>query len=121
MNLSAMLGGRAGALHAVMRKKPAKLLFCISLAIMPMLLFGYSQPDSVLITLELQKAPIEKAFEAIKKQSSFRIIYDNDLVKRANPVSLTATKLPVRQLLDMLFKNQPFSYNIVDETIIVIP
>lgn len=121
MNLSAMLSGRAAITRAAMKKKPAKLLFCFALATMPLLLSAFSQPDSALITLELKKAPIEKAFEAIKKQSAFRVIYDNDLLKTANPVSLIANKLPVRQLLDMLFKNQPFSYNIVDETIIVIP
>ncbi|MCW3119894.1 MAG: SusC/RagA family TonB-linked outer membrane protein, partial [Chitinophagaceae bacterium] len=97
----------------------------VFLLLLPLTLI-YSQgnanrPDSVFVSLHLNNAKIENAFLEIKHQTSYRVIYDNSLVKNAKPITIAVEKERLSNVLNLLFLEQPFSYRIVDESIIVVP
>jgi TonB-linked SusC/RagA family outer membrane protein len=79
------------------------------------------QPPGVLISLNLKEAPLQKAFAAIKKQTDYRVIYDNSLLKLARPVTIHVKNASLPAVLKQLFELQPFEYRMMDQTIIVTP
>lgn len=77
--------------------------------------------DSLVLTMTLSNAPLEKAFTIIKQQTPYRVIYDNSLLKKAKPVTLAVNKEPLPRVLALLFHNQPFNYRIIEQAIILTP
>ncbi len=90
-----------------------------------MFLITYSQskasPDSGYITMHLKDAPIQKAFDIIKQQTSYRVMYDNSLLRQAKPVSISVDREVLTNVLNLLFQAQPFNYRIINENIILTP
>ena len=78
-------------------------------------LFGRAQT----VSLNLQNAPIEKAFAEITKQTGFSFIYTRAQVKNTVPVTLRLQDVPLRVALDQCFANQQVSYIIEEKQIIV--
>ncbi|WP_394363569.1 SusC/RagA family TonB-linked outer membrane protein [Chitinophaga costaii] len=50
-------------------------------------------------------------------QTGYAVFYKQDMLKQANPVSLNVTNMPLKTFLDLLFKDQPFSYQLANKTI----
>src|SRR6185312_11520169 len=84
---------------------------------------GNTAPDTqpAFLTMHLINAPLEKAFALIKKQTPYRVIYDNSTLKAAKPVTLAVDKEPLDNVLNLLFQSQPFGYKIMGESIIITP
>jgi TonB-dependent SusC/RagA subfamily outer membrane receptor len=111
---------RVGISICQIRTRSNLLLLSVALALVHFQ-SSAAQPDSILISMNLKKAPLEKAFILIKQQSPYRVIYDNDILKKAKLVTLIVRKASISQVLELLLQNQPFDYRIVDQTIIVTP
>ena len=73
------------------------------------------------VSLSLKNAPLEKAFLEIKRQTGYTFAYTESMLKKANPVSVECTNVPLEQVLTSCFNNQPFSYTIIERTIVVKP
>jgi TonB-linked SusC/RagA family outer membrane protein len=73
------------------------------------------------IRLSLKNAPIEKVFKEIERQSDFTFFADNQLLKKAKRVTIEVNGLPLNQVLELCFKDQPFSYSISGKTITLGP
>ena len=71
------------------------------------------------VTISLKNAPIEKVFKEIQKQTGYHFFYNEKLLKDAKKITITVKDVPVQTVLQLCFKDQPFSY-IVDGTQIVI-
>ncbi|MFT3705182.1 MAG: TonB-dependent receptor [Agriterribacter sp.] len=69
------------------------------------------------VTLSVKNAPLEQVFRSIKKQSGYAFFFDYSWLKQALPVTLTAKEMPLRQVLDSCFREQPFTYEIVNKNI----
>ncbi|MEO7140057.1 MAG: TonB-dependent receptor plug domain-containing protein, partial [Ferruginibacter sp.] len=80
-----------------------------------------SLQDSLVLSMRLLNAPLGKAFDLIKQQTPYRFIYDNSLLKKSKPVSLTVSNEPLTKVLSLLFRNQPFDYRIIEQSIIITP
>lgn len=75
---------------------------------------GYAQR----ITISLQNAPLEVIFNSIEKQAPpYKFIYDASLLQRATKVSLHVNDVTLLEVLDLCFKDQPFTYVIINKTI----
>jgi len=109
-----------------------RILFCpgrellLILFLSAMLLTAYTQTkaatrDSAYITMHLDNEPIETAFIIIKRQTPYRVIYDNSLLRSAKPVTISVAKAKLATVLSLLFRGQPFEYQVIDESIIVTP
>jgi TonB-linked SusC/RagA family outer membrane protein len=71
------------------------------------------------VSLSLKNAALEKAFLEIKRQTGYTFAYTESMLKKANPVTVECTNVPLEQALNVCFSNQPFSYTIIEKTIVV--
>jgi len=75
--------------------------------------------DGQKVSLSLKDAPLEKAFNEIKRQSGYIFWYENNLLNDAARVTVSVKDVPLVEALDLCFKNQPLDYKIVGQTIVV--
>ena len=71
------------------------------------------------VTLTEKKAPLEKVFKQITKQSGYQFMYTTDVLQKAKPVDIDVHNMNLEQALVLIFKEQPLSYSIVEKVIIL--
>lgn len=71
------------------------------------------------ITVKYNNANIEDVFNAIKKQSGFQFLFTKSMLKDAKKVTIDVKAKPLQATLNDLFKDQPFTFEILDKTIVV--
>lgn len=80
---------------------------------------AFSESYAQKVTLREKGVGLEKIFSEIRKQTNFNFIYDADVLKNAKTVSINVASVDVSAALAMCFKNQPFTFEIKNQTIIV--
>lgn len=73
------------------------------------------------ITLNVRNASLDKVFREIKKQTGYTFMYTETMLRETRKVSLTVKNSTLREVLDICFARQPFTYLIVDKTVVVQP
>ncbi|MGN6399394.1 MAG: SusC/RagA family TonB-linked outer membrane protein [Flavisolibacter sp.] len=71
------------------------------------------------ISLSLKAAPLEKVFSEVRKQSAYRFVYTKEELSAAHPVSIDVKAATIEQVLQICFLDQPLSYTIVENHVIV--
>lgn len=77
------------------------------------------QAEPANITLTVKNASVEQVFKEIKKQSGYGFVYPSGILSWMHKVTFTATKASFRQVLDQLFKDQPFTYTVIDKVVVI--
>jgi len=73
------------------------------------------------ITLNEKNAPLEKIFVEIKNQTGYTFAYTETLLKKAKKLTVELNDLRLDDALDICFNDQPFTYAIIEKTIVVKP
>ncbi|HXB92073.1 MAG TPA: SusC/RagA family TonB-linked outer membrane protein [Puia sp.] len=73
------------------------------------------------ITLSVKNAPIEKVFKSIEDQSGYVFFFNYAWLRHARKVSVETHNASLLEALDLCFREQPFTYEIVSRTIVVKP
>lgn len=76
---------------------------------------GYAQT----ISLSLKDAALESVFLEVQKQSGYSFMYPSSLIKNAKLVTVEVKQATVEEVLKICAAGQPFSYSIIDKTIIL--
>ena len=76
---------------------------------------GYSQN----VTLNETNSNLDKVFTEIRKQTGYDFLYNTRLLKNTVPVTVKAKNSSLENVLDQVFKNQPLTYTITENTIIL--
>ncbi|MGJ7033291.1 TonB-dependent receptor [Niabella hirudinis] len=71
------------------------------------------------VNIHVANTSIEKVFREIKKQTGYLFLYDEDLIKKARKVTLSASDRTLEAVLQDCFEGQPLTYRIINKTIIV--
>ena len=71
------------------------------------------------ITLSEQNAPLKKILKEIRQQSGYSFFYEDRLLERSRPVSLTVKDQPLEDVLSTVFRNQPLTYEILGKVIAI--
>lgn len=71
------------------------------------------------ITLSEKNAPLSKIIKQIEKQSGYSFFYDEELILKAQAVTVNIRNGTLQEVLDKCFEDQPLIYSIVDNTIII--
>jgi hypothetical protein len=71
------------------------------------------------ISLSLQKAPLSKAISEIRKSTKYDFAYNEELLKKAGPISINLKNANITEVLNKMFADQPISYKIADGIIIL--
>jgi TonB-linked SusC/RagA family outer membrane protein len=76
---------------------------------------AFAQP----VTLSGRNMPLKQVFSAIKKQTGYVVFYNQSMLSGTKPVSLTVDRMPLQDVLQLIFTDQPVNYIIQDKTIIL--
>ncbi|WP_173002979.1 SusC/RagA family TonB-linked outer membrane protein [Chitinophaga sp. SYP-B3965] len=71
------------------------------------------------VTFSGRAVPMEKVFSTIKKQTGFVVWGKSELLKQAGTVSVSVQNMPLTSFLELIMKDQPLNYKIVDNTIML--
>jgi len=74
---------------------------------------------SQVVTLHQKNTTVEKVLRAIEKQTGYHFMYDKQDVSKASTINIEVAGVPLEQALDQCFKDQPLTYKIFQETIVV--
>ncbi|MEO8822270.1 MAG: TonB-dependent receptor [Ginsengibacter sp.] len=73
------------------------------------------------ITLNVKNAPLNKVFQDIKEQSGYTFIYTESILKESKKVTMDVKNSTLQEVLSICFAAQPFTYKIINRTVIVQP
>src|SRR5690349_10674755 len=76
---------------------------------------SYSQQ----ITLSETNAPLQEVFEKIEQQTSYTFAYTATTLSKAKRVSIRVSGASLDETLRLCFLGQPFSYTIIEKTVVV--
>ncbi|UPZ37986.1 SusC/RagA family TonB-linked outer membrane protein [Sphingobacterium sp. PCS056] len=71
------------------------------------------------ISLTVKDKPITTVFNQIRQQTGYMFFYKNSQLKDAANVTLEIKNTPLKEALDRVMDNQPFTYEILDKTIVI--
>ncbi|WEK36304.1 MAG: SusC/RagA family TonB-linked outer membrane protein [Candidatus Pseudobacter hemicellulosilyticus] len=100
---------------------PARRLLAtlFTLLLMTGTLIGNARVYTQTINLSKKNASLQEVFREIEKQSGYQFFYNERLLNDAKKVNITVKDATLVQALDACFMRQPFTYAIVDKTIVV--
>ncbi|RYY37255.1 MAG: SusC/RagA family TonB-linked outer membrane protein [Sphingobacteriaceae bacterium] len=73
------------------------------------------------ISLKKSNVPLTEALSAISAQSGYSVLYDEDLLRNAEKVSLNLKNATLQEALNLCFGRQPFTYTINKRSILITP
>ncbi|MDN3579306.1 TonB-dependent receptor [Mucilaginibacter flavus] len=79
----------------------------------------YAKTYSQVVTLHQKNASVEKVLRSIEKQTGYHFMYDKQDVSKASAINIEVAGVSLQQALDQAFKDQPLTYKIFQETIVV--
>ncbi len=71
------------------------------------------------VTLNEKKAPLEKVFMEIRRQTGFNFLFSSEELQMAEPVTIVVKDAYITDVLQLCFRNQPFFFSIDRNTILV--
>ncbi len=80
---------------------------------------AYASGKAQKVTLALKNAKLEDAFKEISKQTEFKFLYNDNLVKHARRVNLNIENSPVKEAVLLLLKDNKFNFQIIGQTITI--
>lgn len=72
------------------------------------------------ISLDVKSESLERVLQLVKKQSGLAVVYQDQLMKRSKPVTLSIRNVTVQQALTLIFKDQDLTWELVGDKIISI-
>ena len=109
--------------HPVNSRKQLKKVLSLFKLVFVYLFFvslqTHAQGNAKTITLSEKNAPLEKLFRSIWKQTGQQFIYTDELLKETRKVSIDVTNASLDEVLKICFQNQPLTFSIQDNVIIV--
>ncbi|MEH6304199.1 SusC/RagA family TonB-linked outer membrane protein [Olivibacter sp. CPCC 100613] len=103
---------------------PTKHLLKMKLTVFFVLSFGLFASASVFsqeVSLRVRNASLAHVINEIRNSSGYTFIYDAEYLQQASPISIELKNTPIAEALEKIFKNQPFTYIVKNETIILTP
>src|SRR5215831_2232889 len=109
-------GIATSAFKCLLMMKMIILLVC-SFSLQSIANNGFAQER---ITLRLENSTFRKAFKAIEKQTSFRFVYNEEVLPPDQKVSISVQSEPVNDVMKQLLANTSLTYKIFGSDLIVI-
>lgn len=109
------LYGESGMKNKIMLSMKLTILL-LFVAILSVNANSFAQKN---ITLNEKGVSLKKVLTAIKNQSGYEVFFIQSDLKKANTVSIEVKDMPLIEALNQCFKNQPLTYAIQANTIVV--
>lgn len=82
-------------------------------------LYASANGTAQTVTYKGKNVPLEQVFTAIKKQTGYLFFYRNDDLSQSKPVTVQLKNAPLQTALQTIFQNQPLSYSVKGNTIVI--
>lgn len=82
---------------------------------------GYADTPWKNVTLDVKNLPLREVFKQVKEQTGVKFIYSEIEIQKGFNVTLKFENLPLQAALEQIFKNQPYTYEIQNDIVIVKP
>lgn len=76
---------------------------------------GFSQN----VTLSEKNTSLKEVFKKIEKQTGYHFVYRDEWLNNIGNVSIAASNMPLSNVLDQCFHQQPLTYTIIRKTVVV--
>lgn len=80
---------------------------------------AWSRSVAQTLSIQVKEAHLEQVFRQIKQQSEYRFVYAKEELSDCLPVTMTLIEVPLKEVLERCFSNQPLSYQVDGRYIIV--
>jgi TonB-dependent starch-binding outer membrane protein SusC len=117
MNL--LLRGKA---TNTIRSLPKKLLLIMKLTAILLLtaaLHVNAAGLSQKVTISKKNATLEQVLETLQQKTGYNFVFNSNALKKAKRVDIEVTNAAVEDVLDICFKDQPFTYVIRNKVIVI--
>lgn len=105
------------------RQNLTKTLLVMKLTITLLLAFSIQVSARVYaqerVTLSEKNATLESVLQEISRQTGYDYAFQDKWKKVSNRVNITVSNSSLKEALDICFKTQPFSYDIIDKIIVI--
>jgi iron complex outermembrane receptor protein len=71
------------------------------------------------ISIAVKNTPLLKVFTEIEQQTDISFFYRVELLKKARKVTVKLTNASLSEVLDVCFKDQPLTYELIDKIVVV--
>lgn len=71
------------------------------------------------ISLNAKEEPLIKVIKELKRQTGYTFAYSKLVIQKAQPVTISISNAGLDQAMNMLLRNQPLTYTIVDNTVVI--
>ena len=71
------------------------------------------------VTLRLKDANLEQVFEEVRRQTGLQFVFNSDIIQKTKSITVNIVNTEVGEALDLCFKNQSVTFEIISQTIIV--
>ena len=88
-------------------------LFFILLTLLQAQAEGFSQT----VNFSGRKVGLTKVFEIVESQTGYSVFANKNLLKETRSVSISVKNMPLKEFLDIIFRDQPVGYEINNKTI----
>ncbi|MGJ1241760.1 SusC/RagA family TonB-linked outer membrane protein [Sphingobacterium siyangense] len=85
-----------------------------------LLLFLYFAASAQKVSITADRQQLKEVLQQLRKQSGYAFMFNDQLIKKAKPVSLTVKERELMDVLPMVFKGQPLGYQVNGKVITVI-
>jgi iron complex outermembrane receptor protein len=99
-----------------------KILLRMKFTMMLMIAFILQSKASILaqqISLNVKNATLTEVVAKIRQQTKITILYNNETVAAVTPITLDVKNRELKNVLDECFKDQPVTYKVVNDVIII--
>lgn len=111
---------RKAGLHVpFLPKRMVTLVFAIIITVLAITRQASARENGQQINLSLKQVTLEAAFSAIQQQTNFIFWYNKNVLEGTRPVTLNLKGGSINEALTEIFKDQPLTYSIHDQTIVV--
>lgn len=101
------------------RAKIIRVMRLTAILLTTVLIHAHASGRAQTVTISGKDLTLKQVFTAIKKQTGYVLFNQKGTLDGTKPVSLFADNMPLRDLLDAAFKDQPVEYVIQGKTILV--
>lgn len=99
--------------------KTLRVMKLIAFIVLTICMQASAESYSQKVTLSAKDMPLEKLIKKIKKQTGYSFFYNADWLQKARTVTIEVKDMAIENALSIIFKDQPLSYKIINNTIVL--
>ena len=84
-------------------------------------LWNYASAQTKNVTLDVKDMALREVFKLVKEQTGTKFIYSEIEIQKSSNVTLKFENLPLKTALERIFKDQPYSFEIQGDIVVVKP